>query len=468
MGGWGAICYRKEGSFLECGLIIVLIDKDGDLVYKDGSTYIIGASSFTLTSNTFTYKDLSIPLPTRTGYTPIERLYLGLGYPLSERESEYDIDIARTDFKELLQTLTMMVLKDEKLITSHFTHLKQRKYGEHIFNTYLHSVTGSGSISAKDKSIRWLNEEDTLQLRFRLFTTTGYQVKVRAMRFTPTEQTDVMMGKVLQLLYIIRFKDDTIVQEPLDFTLTIDKIQLIKLRDMMLLLSHCIGYSYGFVIRPRIIDHQYSRVYSVFTSISSKTRELLGFTNYDIGAAMQTICLQLVDIPSLYPLHQRLTEDKRSFRQSVLQETGKDLDWVKTELSKIDNLDKMPKKYKSYPVLRDYFDEAQELRHEVLTNAGEEVMLNARSVSKPQWIKIWMEQEKEYEFFIDGPKEASLYFFIWTQYEREIRHSMMSCFNSPEACHEVHDAVYSREKIALDVIEAHVLEETGFNVKISH
>ena len=49
----------------------------------------------------------------------------------------------------------------------------------------------------------------------------------------------------------------------------------------------------------------------------------------------------------------------------------------------------------------------------------------------------------------------------------EIREAMMSCFSDPEACHQVHDAVYSKEDVSVDAIEATVLELAGFIVKIA-
>lgn len=44
---------------------------------------------------------------------------------------------------------------------------------------------------------------------------------------------------------------------------------------------------------------------------------------------------------------------------------------------------------------------------------------------------------------------------------------MMNAFQIPESCHEVHDAVYSKEEIDPSIIEKEVLEQTGFKVKIS-
>jgi len=50
---------------------------------------------------------------------------------------------------------------------------------------------------------------------------------------------------------------------------------------------------------------------------------------------------------------------------------------------------------------------------------------------------------------------------------RQIRQSMMSCFDIPSACHQVHDAVYSKQEIEVEVLEQKVLNDTGFKIKIS-
>jgi len=107
------------------------------------------------------------------------------------------------------------------------------------------------------------------------------------------------------------------------------------------------------------------------------------------------------------------------------------------------------------------------LLKEILYNADEIVLSRAYGCAKFKWITVWQEGKKDPDFIIDGKKETSVFFFIWTQYEREIRHAMMSCFDTPEACHEVHDAVYSMEDIDTSHIEAEVLESTGFSIKIS-
>ena len=460
------ICLQEEGSK---GIApIPLIVNNSDVVYKDDTTYRVGTHTFNLNGASFTCDGLSITLPTHQTITPIERLSLALGYALRNGDTEYDIDASVTSFPEILHSLTMMALKDLNLISGQFTQHKQLNYGKHIFEAYLMAVTGKGTIPSSNKHIRWLNEQDTLQLKAKFFTTSNYQAGVRSMEYTPTDIAERVMRKVFEFLDTIIFKRNDIVLQPLDFKVTREQLHQIRLRDAMLLLKYCIGYNDGFIIRPEIIDRQKSRVYSVFTSISSKTRTLLGFINYDIGSALQTICLQLVDNPSLYPLHQELMNDKQAFRAKIMQETGKSLTDVKEELSKADNLDKVPKRYTNYPTLKAYCEESLILRKDVIDNAHEEVHSIAYSHAKLKWISLWHPNKKDPELIPDGKKESSIFFFIWTQYEREIREAMMSCFTAPECCHQVHDAVYSTEVIDAEVIEAKVLEETGFVVKISN
>ncbi|MDQ7060839.1 MAG: hypothetical protein Q9M43_06745 [Sulfurimonas sp.] len=312
-----------------------------------------------------------------------------------------------------------------------------------------------------------MNEQDTKQLKAKLFTTSSYQVRVKSMEYEATDIANNIFMRVFDFLSLLTFTENDIEFKVLDFKVTLQQLKGIKLRDVMLLLSNCVGYADGFIIRPLITDRQYSRVYSIFTSISSETRQTLGFTNYDIGSAMQTICLQLVDEPNKYPLHQELADDKVSFRNKVATETDNDIKWVKNELSKIDNLDKMPARYNSYPTLKVYFEEALPLRKEVIDHADAKILTRAKVFAKPKWKKVWIADQTEPDYIVDGVKESSLYFFIWTQHERIIREAMMSCFDNQNACHQVHDGIYTKQSLEVDVIEARVLAETGFIVKIS-
>jgi len=468
--GSSTICSQEEGS--QYGVFpVVLISRKGSLVHKDCNSYSVNGEEFSLVGRTYTYKDLSIELPIRTAYTTFERLLLGLGYQVYGEDTVADLDITSRsmNFRKVLHILTMMALKDMSLIYGTFSLHKQLRYGEHVFESYLKAVTGKGTIKAKNKHIRWLNEVDTLQLKATLFSTSGYQVGVNSMEYTHSLIAETLFTKVFEFLDVISFQENIIEPEPLDFTVTVVQLKKIRLRDTMLILSKCIGFNgSSFIIRQELKDRQNSRVYSLFTSISSDTRQLLGFTNYDIGSALQTICLQLTDNPNIYPLHQELSVNKITFRTKVMHETGENIAWVKKELSKADNLDIQPKRYNRYPTLKAYFAESLVLRKEIIQGADEEVYSIAYGHAKYKWTKIWSTKENNYEYVVDGKKESSIFFFIWTQFEREIREAMMSCFSSPESCHQVHDAVYSTENIATAILQEHILDSTGFKLLISN
>lgn len=61
--------------------------------------------------------------------------------------------------------------------------------------------------------------------------------------------------------------------------------------------------------------------------------------------------------------------------------------------------------------------------------------------------------------------KSSVFFFIWTYYEKQIRDAMLSVV--PDGI-PVHDAIYSRHQVALEDFEKAILERTGFEVKVSH
>lgn len=247
-------------------------------------------------------------------------------------------------------------------------------------------------------------------------------------------------------------------------------IPQIKFTDAIILLRNSIGYIDGkFIIDLNKQDTITDRVYSVFTSISSETRKALGYINYDIGAALQTITLQLVKDSELYPLHQRLINDKNSFRTEVTNQTGKSLPWVKKELSKLDNMENYSTKIE---ILAEYFAESKCLRASLIEQMeveNDSKLIIAKSKASDILIKQWDDLKKEYQFSANGEKkESSVFFFIWTQYERKIREAMKIPFTNQLDIIDVHDAIYSKEEVSLDLIEKAVFEQTGFRVKVSH
>jgi len=466
--GLGSACTHEVGTYSNKYMIYA---KGYHQFIKDSPfNYRFKDKFFTLKDGIFKHDKLSFKLPTRKSISPIERVILSLGFPLNSIDGNSNIDIQQTSFKDILSTLTSLSLKDLGLVPKNMNLDKRLKYGNVVYNLYVHVSSGSARVKSTNPYLRFLNEQDTLQLKSKLFNlsdTKSYQVSLYSMKYQPTDTMKKVFDNSIELLKSIDFVNNNIKLKDLDFSINVDELHDIRTRDVILILNDCIGFNDTFIIRPKLLDTQNSRVYSVFTSMSSETRKLLGYINYDIGSALQTICLQLVENPELYPLHQELVSDKNTFREKVANETGNNIAWVKQELSKIDNLDKEPKRYSNYPTLQAYLKESFPMRKEIIADAEPEILEIAECYAKPKWEKKWDTTKKDYEFINIGVKEASLFFFIWTQWERQIRHVMMECFSSPQACHQVHDAVYSKENINSSIIEKKVLDETGFKVKIS-
>jgi hypothetical protein len=59
----------------------------------------------------------------------------------------------------------------------------------------------------------------------------------------------------------------------------------------------------------------------------------------------------------------------------------------------------------------------------------------------------------------DGRKIFGMFFFVWTQIERDIRELMKPFFKS--YCHDVHDAIATKEIIDIDLINQE-LKDAGF------
>lgn len=465
------ICARESGTFPIMADPLHLYMKDDVTIRRVNNIYYYKDRTFEIKESSLFIDGMRITLPTRTTISTLERLMLSLGIGIRTEDVDTVFDITAHTARSILSSMTTLAMRDLGIISNNMRFAKLIKYGEVVFDTYLKIVSGSGRIKATNPSMRWLNEEDTLQLKAKLFTTSdhSYQAKVHSMEYAPTALAEMIFQTTLTLLLAIDFKENEITPQPLDFVVPIALLHKIRLRDTMMMLGNCIGYSNGFVIRPHLMDEQHSRVYSVFTSIGSETRQQLGFINYDIGSALQTICMQLVIDPSKYPLHQQLVNDRHKFRAQIVDEAHENIKWVKKELTSADNREDMPKRYNTIPTLKAYFEEALILRKEIIGSAEPLILDRAMAFAKPEWKVVWLDEQKKEPKFVDTGrrKESSVFFFIWTQWERQIREVMMSCFDDPSACHQVHDAVYARQSIDAKVIEAAVLEQTGFKVQIS-
>jgi hypothetical protein len=117
--------------------------------------------------------------------------------------------------------------------------------------------------------------------------------------------------------------------------------------------------------------------------------------------------------------------------------------------------------------LQEFYEQSDQLRREaVSTIATHKVGLLSSAIrqSKKSFPEDmdWQSIEKEGKGE-DARHKASVFFFIWTHFEKQIRDAMLSVVNDGIP---VHDATYSKHKVPFHLFEQAVLNKTGFQVKI--
>lgn len=216
-------------------------------------------------------------------------------------------------------------------------------------------------------------------------------------------------------------------------------------------------------------DESLGRTYNIFSRLKSEERLALGYIDYDISSALQVISLQLINGSKKdYPILTSYSYNKAfklSMRSSISTDLGIPISDVKQKLTAFANgamsgIDKHPR-YKQFQ------KESDKLRREVLAYVAEhepDLLESAIRQSKKQlpedidWFDCTPEDKQNM-----ARAKSSVFFFVWTYYERLIRKAMLKCL--PDGI-EVHDAVYSKMKVDIKVIEEVVLKETGFRVII--
>ncbi len=230
-----SICSHKEGTLVSKGTI--LSNGKIQIFQDDDGSYLYNGIHFSIEDGIFKSGALKFELPQRTRINTFQRVVLALGVPLSKEDSCEKINIMDLSIRELFHVLTMLALKDLKVIPNSFAHRKQSNYGKNVFEAYYKAVSGSGRIKATQKSIRWLNEQDTKQLKSDLFETSGYRPGAHSMKYEPTELAEKIIASVYKLFKMLEFKQNDIENKVLDFVVTKDILEQIRLRDVILLLS---------------------------------------------------------------------------------------------------------------------------------------------------------------------------------------------------------------------------------------
>ncbi len=230
------------------------------------------------------------------------------------------------------------------------------------------------------------------------------------------------------------------------------------------------------------VDPDKGRTYNIFTRLRSSERKALGYHNYDISGGLQIICFNILyqypngnyqdfyDLKDAYPLIFEYGNDpgaKQALRQGIANDLGISIDEVKKLLTAYANGSQ--KKVGSSSKLQEFFKESDQLRREVIAviAASEPKLLKSaiqQSNKSFPGDMDWKSSEKENDRQVARDK-ASVFFFIWTYFEKQVRDVMLSVVDDGIP---VHDAIYSKHDIDCEIFEKAVGKQNGFVVKIGH
>lgn len=255
--------------------------------------------------------------------------------------------------------------------------------------------------------------------------------------------------------------------------LSFGQVQNLCLSSMLHIISQTIAIVHGHFIvslnHTSKTNPTLGRNYNVFTRLRSAERKQLDFINYDISAALQTISLQLIQATETdYPLLTRYSKDKQfkgALREDIAKALNVPIVEVKQKLTAFANgavsgVDK-------HIIYKQFQSESDKLRLQVLVHTADhtpQLLEQAKAQSRRQLPEDidWFSANTEDSQALARSK-SSVYFFIWTHYERLIRKAMLIILTDGI---EVHDAVYSKMDVSTNIIEVTIFESTGFKIII--
>ena len=228
------------------------------------------------------------------------------------------------------------------------------------------------------------------------------------------------------------------------------------------------------------VDPSKGRTYNIFSRLRSTERKALGYHNYDISGGLQIICFNILtkyplyhykefdDLLSVYPLIFSYGYDpdfKKALREEIASDLGKNMDEVKAMLTAYSN--GSTKNAGNSDRLKRFREESDQLRREVVATIAQyepDLLQSAIEQSKNNFPEDtdWQSIEKEVNKK-ESLDKASVFFFIWTYFEKQIRDAMLSMVSDGIP---VHDAIYSKKVVDYGVFEQGILDKTGFEVKI--
>ncbi|EIF50713.1 hypothetical protein [Sulfurovum sp. AR] len=343
-------------------------------------------------------------------------------------------------------------------------------------------------IHSQSKSVKTLFKSNKLKFIDELFIRTngyyaGYTSKKWKLTNLSTKVIEQAIDILLDRIHLVHIQCPTncatysSICSPLHGTpIDLSIVKTLNLSSILHILNMSVGYNPSTnellvsMEHTSTTDETLGRNYNLFCRLRSYERLKFGYINYDISAALQTICLQLIGASkSDYPILTSYSTDKAfktSLRSSIACDSNIPIDEVKAKLTAFANGGISGKD--KHPMYMTFQEESDRLRREVIAYTAKHNPLLLEKAKKQSKRTLsedidWFDLSPEYSHYVARNK-ASVFFFVWTYYERVIRKAMLKCF--PDGI-EVHDAVYSKERIDTKIIEQKVFENTGFNVQIS-
>lgn len=320
----------------------------------------------------------------------------------------------------------------------------------------------------KDNRIIHKNEDYKADGLFHRKNGTG-NVHRGSYKYLITRKGEAFMSNVIESFMGLVLDASKIQVHKADLLIGINSINNFVIRDRFILLSRCVGVIDGSLhISNSIKDNGVARVYGLMTMLTSDARTTMAYKQYDMTAALQSIVIdQLetkgIDVEESYPAHYSLARDRKSYRVKIMKETGEDESWVKKKLTSIDNSGSVGEGYlQRSPSLKAYKDEANNFAMDYLNAIPTDQLIKAQELT---WIpkdldESWVQKDiKKGKRFADGRKKFGVFFHAWTQTERYIREIMKLNFNG--YCHDVHDAIATKEVVDIKVLNQ-TIRDSGF------
>ena len=413
-----------------------------------------------------------LPLCAREVSHSINELLIGhLELPILDVPIAIDFQITRASI--LLGLLLIPYLIDNGDLHQNSNTSNHYRISSSLIQCFV-DICRSDSILTDSLHYRALIEHDKKYVFAIYFERYGsYRNGIQGYKYRLLPSSLELISKALMKFSELEFVE--VAPIPSDILLPKSLLHTLKPQDVFYMLSHCKGtHDDCCVIENIVQDSQCSRKYSVMTSISSSTRHDMDFVGYDISACLQTIALGVLGA-SNYPVHSMLMRNKTRFRNVIAKRLNKKVVDVKTILTAGDNGKQYRDLRKKSKLLDKYLLESETMAvefNEWMKATNPERYANSNNFAKDDWVGTgkYNQDNGQPLFEKSGEKNKySLFFFNWTQIERDIRDVMIACADDGIFVHEVHDAIYihqSEVQPKIEDMQQAIAEQLGLNIKI--